>query len=101
MIAPHDIILAGREAFAGLMDLLLPDVCASCGAAEPTAAGLCDTCNQQLLHSVTLGYCPRCGASLGPNVPARMDGCAACPTTLPRFQRLWRLGPYAPPSTLR
>ncbi len=38
--------------------------------------------------------CPRCGGSLGPNIPARFDGCGQCQHTLPRFSRVHRLGPY-------
>ncbi len=46
---------------------------------------------------VALPYCPRCGATVGPNIPVREDGCSACPSTLPRFARVVRLGPYAAP----
>ncbi|MCJ7544576.1 MAG: ComF family protein, partial [Phycisphaerae bacterium] len=42
-------------------------------------------------------YCPRCGATVGPNIPTYDDGCAACPDTLPRFCQVVRLGPYTPP----
>jgi len=46
---------------------------------------------------VALRYCRRCGATIGPNIPLREDGCSACPTTLPRFATVVRLGPYAAP----
>jgi len=79
---------------AGAADLLLPDVCAACGAAEIAAEGLCVQCNLELLSLVALPFCPRCGQTLGPNVPVREDGCAGCPPTLGRFDRVFRLGPY-------
>ncbi|MGB2823457.1 MAG: double zinc ribbon domain-containing protein, partial [Phycisphaerae bacterium] len=56
---------------AGAADLLLPDVCASCAAEEVAAEGLCVQCNLELLSLVGLPFCPRCGGTLGPNVPAR------------------------------
>jgi len=83
--------------FRGLADLLVPEVCAGCGAGHVAAGGMCDSCNVRLLSLVAVQYCPRCGASIGPNIPVRQDGCAACPTTLPRFARVVRLGPYTEP----
>lgn len=85
---------AARAWLGGLVDLLLPDVCAACGAAPVAAEGLCGRCNVELLSLVSLPFCPRCSSTLGPNVPAREDGCGECPTTLPRFDRVFRLGPY-------
>jgi len=81
----------------GLADLLLPKVCSTCGSGQVSAEGLCADCNVRLLSLVALPYCPRCGASVGPNVPAREDGCSTCPDPLPRFARVVRLGPYADP----
>jgi len=86
-----------RRAAGGILDLVLPDVCAACHAADAGEFGLCQGCNLRLLELVVLPYCIRCGASLGPNVPAREDGCSACPQPLPRFDRIVRLGPYADP----
>jgi len=88
---------AAARWLAGLGDLVLPDVCAACGAAEPAAQGLCDRCNVRLLSLVALPYCPRCGTTLGPHVPPDEHGCWACPNPLPRFERVVRLGPYAEP----
>lgn len=85
------------EAPRGALDLLLPPLCGACGDAGLVAHGLCEPCGRMLLERVCLGYCPRCGSSLGPNVPPREDGCSACPPTLPRVARVIRLGPYAPP----
>ncbi|MDY6914288.1 MAG: ComF family protein [Planctomycetota bacterium] len=82
---------------AGLADLLLPVVCPACGSAPEAADGLCRRCNRMLLSLVSLPYCRRCGATVGPNIPVRDDGCAGCPTTLPRFARTVRLGPYHDP----
>jgi len=86
---------AFRTCLNGMADLLLPQTCAACGAAEVAAEGLCSECNLELLSLVALPACPRCGGTLGPNVPAREDGCGQCATTLPRFERTFRLGPYA------
>jgi ComF family protein len=78
----------------GAADLLLPEVCAACGADHVAVEGLCKPCNLELLSLVALPACPRCATTLGPNIPARMDGCGACQATLPRFERAFRLGPY-------
>lgn len=86
-----------RATGAGAVDLLLPVTCAACGADDPAAGGLCEACNVRLLSLVALPYCPRCGSTVGPNIPVREDGCAGCPSTLGRFVRVIRLGPYAPP----
>jgi ComF family protein len=82
---------------AGLGDLVLPQTCLACGSSVPAADGLCEDCNVELLSLVSLPSCPRCGTTLGPHIPAREDGCSACPDTLPRFERVVRLGPYAGP----
>ncbi len=86
-----------RSLAGGLADLLLPGVCPGCDAAPVEVGGLCSRCNVKLLSLVALPYCPRCGSTLGPNIPAYEDGCAACPSTLPRFRQVVRLGPYAAP----
>ncbi len=91
------IVPAVRSCLRGLADLLLPEVCEACGTAEVAAEGLCTACNVRLLSLVALPYCPRCGATIGPNIPIRQDGCSACPTTLGRFARVFRLGPYTEP----
>ena len=88
---------AGRFVAQGLADLLLPSTCPGCTGAPAGAEGLCDRCNVELLRLVSLPYCVRCGATLGPHVPVHDEGCGACPTPLPRFVRVVRLGPYAGP----
>ena len=86
-----------RALAGGLADLVLPEACAACEHPRLAAGGLCQQCNIDLLGLVSLAYCPRCGATLGPHIPARDDGCWACPNPLPRFSRVVRLGPYAGP----
>jgi ComF family protein len=91
------ILHAIRYIGGGISDLLFPAVCAGCGAPSLAADLLCDSCARLLLSMVSLPYCPRCGATIGPNIPIREDGCSACPSTLPRFAEVVRLGPYAHP----
>ncbi|MCJ7543610.1 MAG: double zinc ribbon domain-containing protein, partial [Phycisphaerae bacterium] len=86
-----------RSVASGLVDLLLPAVCPGCQARQGDGAGLCSDCEVKLLSLVALPYCPRCGATVGPNIPTYDDGCAACPDTLPQFCQVVRLGPYTPP----
>jgi len=88
---------AFSAAAGGLADLLMPAVCVACGCHDAAAEGLCPACGVRLLRLVSLPYCPRCGATLGPHIPERPDGCGGCPVTLPRFERVIRLGPYADP----
>lgn len=85
---------AARRVFAELADLVLPNACLACRTAETVDAGLCGPCNSQLLNLASTPYCPRCGATIGPNIPVRDDGCWNCPRTLPRFKSVVRLGPY-------
>ena len=87
----------GRECARGAADLLLPAACAGCGNDLPSERGLCTACNVQLLALVALPYCPRCGTTIGPNLPVREDGCWLCPQPMPRFARVLRLGPYTGP----
>jgi len=83
---------------AGAMgDLVLPRACAACRSPEISSGRLCEPCNIALLSLVGLSYCPRCGTTIGPNIPVRPDGCPGCPSTLPRFAQVFRLGPYADP----
>ena len=81
----------------GAADLLLPSVCAGCGTEDAAEKLFCATCNVEVLSLVSLPYCPRCGATVGPNLPVREDGCWSCPDPLPRFARVVRLGPYTDP----
>jgi len=94
-------VAAIRSAFlsgaSALGDLVLPRACAACEAPDVAAGRLCQPCNIRLLSLVALSYCPRCGTTIGPNIPVRPDGCPGCPDTLPRFARVFRLGPYSDP----
>ncbi|MCE5328582.1 MAG: ComF family protein [Planctomycetaceae bacterium] len=85
------------DAAASLGDLIWPEVCAACAAAPCLEDKLCGDCGRNLLSLVAVVYCPRCGASLGPNIPARDDGCWQCPRVLPRYSEVVRLGPYTGP----
>lgn len=97
MRVARNILQAGRTVASGLGDLILPRTCLACGSDAPAAGGLCEQCNVELLSLVSLPSCPRCGTTLGPNIPVRDDGCDGCPSTLPRFDQVVRLGPYAGP----
>ncbi len=88
---------AARAAGRSVVGLLLPDVCGGCGRQLATAEGLCDDCSRDLLTLVGTSYCPRCGTTIGPNIPVRAEGCNACPVPMPRFETVVRLGPYADP----
>lgn len=81
----------------GLVDLVLPAVCCACGCHDELDGGLCRACRLHLLSLIALASCPRCGGTLGPNIPPREDGCGQCRTALPRFGLAFRLGPYAGP----
>jgi ComF family protein len=81
----------------GAGDLLLPAVCPACQERPPTLDGLCEACAAERLTLLAMPYCPRCGMTLGPGVPADPGGCGKCPTPMPRFSRTVRLGPYAGP----
>jgi len=80
-----------------LGDLVLPRACAACESPDVSTGRLCASCNIRLLSLVSLSYCPRCGTTVGPYLPVGDDGCPGCPTTLPRFARVFRLGPYTNP----
>jgi ComF family protein len=88
---------AARYCAGSVADIVLPPACAACGAAEVAANALCEPCGRALLSLVASPYCPRCGASLGPGVPERQDGCPACPIPMFRFGQVIRLGSYSQP----
>jgi ComF family protein len=82
---------------SALGDLVLPRACAACESPNVSTGRLCASCNIRLLSLVSLSYCPRCGTTVGPHIPVSDAGCPGCPTTLPRFARVFRLGPYTNP----
>ena len=94
---PRAILEAIGSVPAGLADLVLPAVCGVCEGADVDEAGMCPECHVRVLSAIATPYCPRCGASVGLNVPPGQAGCRLCPMPLPRFARVVRLGPYADP----
>ena len=94
------VLRAAGACAAGMADLLLPGVCGACRQPGPLHDGLCQRCQLELLALVAVPSCPLCGGSLGPNIPARPDGCGQCADTLPRFTRTYRLGSYTGPLRL-
>ncbi len=76
---------------------MLPRLCGACGAHDETAAPLCGACAEEFLASVAGDHCPRCGTSLGENLPVNENGCVHCPTPMPRFDRVVRLSGYDGP----
>jgi len=97
MAIGRTIIVAAGSVLRGAADLLLPSVCLACGQADAVIDGLCESCARKLLDLVARPYCARCGSSLSAGASARADGCYACPSVLPRFKRVLRLGPYEQP----
>lgn len=98
MKAPWAAILSGTRALLdGAAGLWVPPVCPACEAEEIAADGLCRECSLRLMALVAMRYCPRCGATVGPNIPVYEDGCPLCPRPVGRWDRLVRLGPYRPP----
>jgi len=88
---------SARRGAGALLDVFFPKVCSACLTDHVTHDRLCQGCGTDLLALVALPYCPRCGATLGPNIPVRDDGCWQCPPTLPKFRQVFRLGPYTGP----
>jgi ComF family protein len=87
-------MLGGIQILRGVWQLFWPETCQACGGNEPTANGFCLRCSSELLALTALDYCRRCGATLGGGLAATA-GCPNCPTVVPRFEQLVRLGPYA------
>lgn len=80
-----------------VLELALPRCCAGCDAPDPAAQPFCRRCAEALLTQLSQPYCLRCGAGIGEGLGVPDDGCVACPTPMPRFDNLVRLGPYADP----
>lgn len=96
-----------------LLELVLPRQCAVCGGAQlpsqdifrtpvgnMTDSPFCPSCAKDLLALVVQPYCRRCGTRLGEGLSPREDGCPHCPTPMPRFDQVVRLGPYEGPLRL-
>ena len=90
-----DAWLSGLRKAAGFFcDLLLPRVCAACGVGDVAGDYVCADCSARLLAVIARSYCHRCAVSTaGPTG----DSCPLCPTVLPRYARVVRLGSYEPP----
>lgn len=87
-----------RKAAGAVDSLVYPSSCTACLRRPIDRNHLCTPCQVELLRLVSLPFCPRCGQTVGPNVPGCGDeGCGACPGTFPRFARVHRLGPYTGP----
>lgn len=84
-----------RQICGAMLDLLVPSVCVSCQCKPAKNSVLCEDCTVKLLNCATLPYCPFCGSTLGPHLVSNVDsGCFDCPVPMPRFRRVYRLGPY-------
>jgi ComF family protein len=86
-----------RETLKSVVDLLLPRQCAACQTRDDQAAPLCPACAAELLAMVGATHCPRCGTTVGEGLTVEADGCPRCPTPMPRFGHVVRLGTHAPP----
>lgn len=73
--------------------MLLPRVCTGCGRRCPDDP-VCVDCSRELLKLIAQPWCPRCGSTLGKNIPASDEGCVFCPNPLGRFEQVIRLGSY-------
>jgi ComF family protein len=93
------------RAISAISDLLFSPACAGCGTHDEITAGFCPACSRAMLALVGHPACPRCG-SIVPDVPSATnrgglspprEACPACPTVMPRFERVVRVAPYAGP----
>lgn len=92
------IVAVARRLAGSIAELVLPGVCVACRAEPAERGGLGESCRKRLLSLLALPACPRCGATIGPNVTVTYDdGCGQCPNPLPRFGRVFRLGPHELP----
>lgn len=83
----------GRELARGLLQLIYPGLCASCGRAlVADAVDFCPTC-RAALTSDPHQACPRCAATVGPHVTLE-GGCNHCRASRFHFDSAVRLGPY-------
>jgi len=84
------------ELARGVGQLLFPNSCLICDAAETDGAafrhGLCSTCRRSVT-SDPHETCPWCAATVGPHTDTSA-GCPACRDLSLGFERAIRLGPY-------
>ncbi len=83
----------GRELGQGLLQLLYPGCCLSCGQPTGVTSGhFCGPCRDALLTDPHRS-CPRCAACVGPYALLE-GGCADCRGRPLPFEAALRLGPY-------
>ncbi len=84
---------AGRTLGQGLLHILFPGSCWTCGQVLPeNKTDFCDTCRLALTHN-SHPTCPRCSSSVGPYVNLT-GGCPKCRGLTFHFDEAVRLGPY-------
>lgn len=82
-----------RRVSGGVLDLLFPAVCASCGCPrESNAIGLCDACITAIAPPL-LHECLRCGAPVGPFAAVK-SGCNHCSKDRFAFEQVAAVGQY-------
>lgn len=88
------MIRAIMDNLSTLADLLLPRQCPGCRRYDPEARPLCLSCSGKVLAEVATPYCPRCGTTAPDALAPKDEGCGFCPTPVPRFDPIVRLGRY-------
>ena len=77
------------------VEIAMPSLCVGCNKKHSTKHNYCDSCLVELLSLAACNYCPRCGATAGSFAKANIEtGCVQCPTPMPKFARVYRIGPY-------
>lgn len=95
----HQAVVHPMRQLAGdLLQLVMPRVCVACGRSAPEARPICTSCAPDLLDLLSQPFCCRCGATIPEGLSTDEDadlGCAACPSPMPRFATVVRLGEYS------
>jgi ComF family protein len=87
------LLSAGRTFAQGLIHLLYPNTCWTCGQdLSGEKPGFCETCRTALTADPH-ATCPRCASSVGPYVNLE-GGCSRCRGESFSFDGAVRLGPY-------
>jgi len=91
------VTMSAARIAKGILDLLLPPSCLSCGSLVRADAGaglrpLCDACRDELSALVSQAACARCGHSVGPYAT-----CSLCLDASPPFAAAVRIGLYDGP----
>ncbi len=85
------------RAISAIFELLFSPACAGCQTHDDITDGFCPECSRAMLAMVSRPACPRCGSILPPSLPQAREDCPGCPSVMPRFERVIRVGPYAGP----